>query len=202
MAQENLNTSTPNDGLGDALRNAFIKVQSMFTELYGSVVFKVTGYDLSKNDFTDVLKGKLDNIEAFAEVNVQADWEQSDDTQDDYIKNKPSIPVLDDYILNGGYLGTGQDLYDLILAGSSVYFTDSGTTGIAVNLSTGVITVTMASFPTIAANGIIRGNFDVRVGSDWVSIDQLPEVTKTAGVITTASFYLNQSFDEIRGRIF
>lgn len=83
-----------------------------------------------------------------------------------------------------------------------IYFTDSGTTGIAVNLSTGVITVTMASFPTIAANGIIRGSFDVRVGSDWVAVDAMPEVTKTAGVITTAVFYLNQSFDEIRGRIF
>lgn len=35
---------------------------------------------------------KLAGIEAGAEVNVQADWNQSDDTQDDYIRNKPTIP--------------------------------------------------------------------------------------------------------------
>jgi hypothetical protein len=34
MAQENFNLSTPNDGLGDALRNAFQKQQNMNTELY------------------------------------------------------------------------------------------------------------------------------------------------------------------------
>lgn len=71
MAQENLNTSSPNDGLGDFLRSAFIKVQNMFTELYSDKVDKVTGKYLSTNDFTAVLKSKLDNIEPFAEVNVQ-----------------------------------------------------------------------------------------------------------------------------------
>lgn len=35
---------------------------------------------------------KLAGIEAGAEVNVQADWEQTDTTADDYIKNKPNIP--------------------------------------------------------------------------------------------------------------
>ena len=89
MAQENLNTSFPNDGLGDKLRNAFIKVQNMFTDLYANVVFKVTGKDLSANDFTDELKDKLDNIQEFAEANVQSDWLQGDEDADDYIKNKP-----------------------------------------------------------------------------------------------------------------
>ena len=91
MAQENLNTSFPNSGLGDALRNAFIKVQNMFTDLYSNVVFKVTGKDLSTNDFTNALKAKLDGIENFADVNVQSDWLQDDITADDYIKNKPLI---------------------------------------------------------------------------------------------------------------
>jgi len=34
---------------------------------------------------------KLDGIAAGAEVNVQSDWDQTDDTQDDYIKNKPNL---------------------------------------------------------------------------------------------------------------
>lgn len=39
---------------------------------------------------TDVTK--LSGIEAGAEVNVQADWDQSDNAADDYIKNKPTLP--------------------------------------------------------------------------------------------------------------
>lgn len=55
-------------------------------------VDKVTGKDLSTNDFTDTLKSKLDGIASGAEVNVQSDWDQADNTADDYIKNKPTIP--------------------------------------------------------------------------------------------------------------
>lgn len=36
-------------------------------------------------------KTKLDGIAAGAEVNVQADWNQTTDTADDFIKNKPSV---------------------------------------------------------------------------------------------------------------
>lgn len=35
---------------------------------------------------------KLGGIESGAQVNVQADWNQTDNTRDDYIKNKPTIP--------------------------------------------------------------------------------------------------------------
>lgn len=35
-------------------------------------------------------KTKINGIEAGADVNVQADWEQEDNTADDYIKNKPT----------------------------------------------------------------------------------------------------------------
>lgn len=48
-------------------------------------------YVHTDNNFTDNDKGKLDGIEAGAEKNVQADWNQSDSSADDYIKNKPTI---------------------------------------------------------------------------------------------------------------
>lgn len=41
-------------------------------------------------------KTKLDGIESGAEENVQSDWSQSDNTADDYIKNKPIIPTVND----------------------------------------------------------------------------------------------------------
>lgn len=54
----------------------------------------VTGKGLSTEDYTTEEKTKLSGIESGAEVNVQADWNQSDNTKDDYINNKPSIPVI------------------------------------------------------------------------------------------------------------
>lgn len=39
-------------------------------------------------------KTKLNGIAAGAEVNVQSDWNQTTDTADDYIKNKPTIPTV------------------------------------------------------------------------------------------------------------
>lgn len=62
----------------------------------GNKVDAVSGKGLSTNDFTDTLKDKLDGIESGAEANVQADWEQTDNTADDYIKGKPTIPTVND----------------------------------------------------------------------------------------------------------
>ena len=90
MAQINHNISSPNDDLGDQLRTAFGNQNTMNTDLYSNKVDKVTGKGLTENEFTNALKDKLDNIDLDAQINVQADWEQEDDTQDDYIKNKPA----------------------------------------------------------------------------------------------------------------
>lgn len=89
MAQIIHNTSLPNDGLGDELRTAMNNQNTMNTELYTTKVDKVTGKELSSNDFTNAHVNKLDGIEPGAEVNVQADWTQLDPDEDDFIKNKP-----------------------------------------------------------------------------------------------------------------
>jgi hypothetical protein len=127
MAQENFNVSEPNDGFGDKLRAAFIKVESNFTDLYTNKVDKETGKGLSTNDYTTTEKNKLANIEDFAEVNVQSDMAQNDETADDFIKNKLSIfalattqiinvgsignvPIQDVVNLDDGYVIQGQEL--------------------------------------------------------------------------------------------
>jgi len=91
MAQIIHNTSMPDDGLGDELRTAFNNQNSMNTELYTTKVDKVTGKELSSNDYTDAEVVKLAGIESGAEVNVQPDWNQADNTQDDFIQNKPTL---------------------------------------------------------------------------------------------------------------
>lgn len=54
-------------------------------------VDKVSGKGLSTEDYTTAEKTKLAGIASGAEVNVQSDWNQTTDTADDYIKNKPTL---------------------------------------------------------------------------------------------------------------
>lgn len=72
------------------LSNYYTKTET--DALLADKVDKVAGKQLSTEDFTSALKSKLEGIEAGAQANVQADWNQTDNTADDYIKNKPTIP--------------------------------------------------------------------------------------------------------------
>lgn len=72
-------------------------------------VDKVSGKELSDNNFTDEELGKLNGIEAGAEVNVQSDWDQPDTSADDFIKNKPTIPTATSDLQNdSGFITTVQ----------------------------------------------------------------------------------------------
>lgn len=53
-------------------------------------------------------KAKLDGIQAGAEVNVQADWTESDTSSDAYIRNKPSIPTKTSDLTNDSGFLTAQ----------------------------------------------------------------------------------------------
>ena len=48
-------------------------------------------YVHTDNNYTDAEQTKLEGIQAGAEVNVQSDWEQDDQSADDFIKNKPDL---------------------------------------------------------------------------------------------------------------
>ena len=67
------------------------------TEL-GNKVDKVEGKVLSTNDYTDEEKAKLASISEGAGKPVQPDWNQNDETANDYIKNKPKTATDDDII--------------------------------------------------------------------------------------------------------
>lgn len=83
------NVDVPDSGLGDSLRAGFVNQNTMNAELFNTAVFKVAGYDLSKNNFTDLLLAKLNALDTAAEANVQSDWNELDPTADSYILNKP-----------------------------------------------------------------------------------------------------------------
>ena len=61
-----------------------------YTEL-AKKVDKVDGKGLSTNDDTTAEKNKLTGIAAGAEVNVQANWDETNDSSDAYIQNKPTL---------------------------------------------------------------------------------------------------------------
>lgn len=94
-------------------------------------VDKVAGKELSDNNFTDEELAKLNGIEAGAEVNVQSDWDQTDTSADDYIKNKPTIPTATSDLQNdSGFISTVQtgDIADEAVTSSKIDFTlQSGT---------------------------------------------------------------------------
>jgi hypothetical protein len=60
----------------------------------GGGASSLTLYGLSTNDYTTPEKSKLAGIQSGAEVNVQADWSESNPLDDSYIQNKPTIPTV------------------------------------------------------------------------------------------------------------
>lgn len=160
MAQVIHNISTPNDGLGDDLRSAFDNQNQMNTELYGNKVDKELGKGLSSNDFTNADKAKLDDLPTDAEKNVQSDWAQSDDTADDYIKNKPTLEYPTLYFLDG-IIGV--------------------TTGFIVGQQNFTIPAS-AVCERVYINGALQyptTNNNTTLTNRWVQVDDVVTITKT-----------------------
>ena len=86
---------------------------TMATQL-GNKVNKQEGKGLSTNDFTTEEKEKLKNISDGAQVNVNADWNQTDETKADYIKNKPETTTVIDENSNDQQYVTAKAVYDYI----------------------------------------------------------------------------------------
>ena len=82
----------------EAINELATKVTSNTNAISGKVD-KVSGKGLSTNDYTTTEKTKLSGIASGAEVNVQSDWSVTDTTSDAYIKNKPTIPTVNNATL-------------------------------------------------------------------------------------------------------
>lgn len=87
MAQQHINYSFPNDDLGDPLRQAFVKTEANFNELYANKVDKVVGKGLSDTNFTQAEKDKLAGLDTGGQV--QSDWDEGNALSKAFILNKP-----------------------------------------------------------------------------------------------------------------
>ena len=125
------NKSLSDLGIADA-DDVYTKTES--DTLFSAKVDKVSGKGLSENDYTTAEKTKLAGIAAGAEVNVQADWAQSDSTADDYIKGKPTIPAAQVNSDWSASSGVAQILHKPTLGAAAAKGVDSAPTASSTNL--------------------------------------------------------------------
>lgn len=146
------------------LSNYYTKTEA--DNLLGDKVDKVSGKDLSTEDYTTAEKTKLGGIEAGAEVNVQSDWNQSDSTKDDFIKNKPTLRQPSTDGTSGQYLksnGSGNapswETMDTVPTANSTKAVTSGGVKTALDGKQASVTITTnANTPTDNDTVIMQDN--------------------------------------------
>lgn len=114
-APETLNTLKE---IADALEENDDVVQAL-NEAIGNKVDKASGKGLSTNDYTDTEKNKLSGIATGAEVNVQSDWNATDSNSDSFIKNKPTIPTVNNGTLTIQKNGTNVQTFTANQSGNA-----------------------------------------------------------------------------------
>ena len=193
----------------------------------GNKVDIVSGKGLSSNDFTTVLKNKLDSVAAGAEANVNADWTSS--TGDSQILNKPTLGTVAS--LNTGIAGgqirtntqaetffvakvAGKDLSDQNFTAAAKAKLDHITATKAVNLdnladavgglSSAVVlkgswSAATGAFPTGAKTGF---SYIVTVagtvgGIDFQVNDRLLALTDAAGAVYAGNWLKLDYTDQV-----
>lgn len=146
MASENLDVgTTANDGTGDALRDAFIKIRKMFAELYGQTYSSDT-QDLSGATIDidhDQLANRYTRVQTITSTTSPIDLECDDYAAFNLNGNLGTVT------LNLNDLKTGQ-VVDILLSGSDL---SSAVITLADSFSTSVISkVGSASLDTSATN--------------------------------------------------
>ena len=89
-----------------------------YTEL-NKKVDKVAGKGLSTEDYTTSEKTKLAGIASGAEVNVQSDWSETNTSSNAYIKNKPTIPTVNNGTLTIQKNGTNVTTFSANQSGDA-----------------------------------------------------------------------------------
>lgn len=138
-------------------------------------------------------KSKLDGIQSGAEENVQADWNQSDSSKDNYIKNKPTIPAAQVNADWNAVSGVAQ-----ILNKPTIPTVNNGTLTIQKN-GTNVQTFTANQSSNVTANIVTdEWTSTATVSSGTVSFSGINDTNnngyKPFCLITSSSTNKNPSF--------
>ena len=147
-------------------------------------------YVHTDNNFTTAEKTKLSGIAAGAEVNVQANWNETDSSSDAYILNKPD---LTDYV-------TDTEL-QTILQG----YQEALTAGNGISISSGTISAKVdGSTITVNSNGelVATGSSFTQQQSDWTqtntsAVDFIKHKPNTKPVVAGSNITITEGANDI-----
>ena len=146
-------------------------------------VDKITGYSLTKNDFTDTLKTKLDGIAAGAEVNVNADWNAT--SGDAEILNKPTIPAA--VTKTSDLINDGEDGINPFITLEDIPVSGLTSVGLSMPVAFNVANSPLTSDGTIAVSA-------AGTSSQYIRGDgQLATLPSSGGGGASVFYYLNGS---------
>lgn len=181
-------TTTLKDKLNGISAGAEVNVQADWTQTNTGAddyiknkpanLVQDANYVHTDNNFTTTLKNKLDGIESGAEANVQADWTQSNTSADDYIKNKPTIPTVNNATLTIQKNGTNIQTFT---ANSSTNKTANITVPTAVSELTNdanYVTTTQLNDGLATKQNTLTAGSNITINNDTISAT---DTTYTAG---------------------
>lgn len=147
-------------------------------------------YVHTDNNFTDADKNKLDGIESGAEVNVQANWNETNSSSDAYILNKPD---LSDYVTDTELTTILQGYQEALTAGNGISIS-SGTISAKVDGST----------ITFNGNGelVATGSSFTQQQSDWAqtntqAVDFIKNKPSTKPVVAGSNITITEGANDI-----
>lgn len=149
----------------------------------GATAVQDSGYVHTDNNFTNADATKLSGIATGAEVNVQANWNETDTSSDAYILNKPTIPTV-------------PTLKELV-AGSNITITE-GTTEVTIAAAVPSVPVTdveVGGSSVVNAQGVAE--VPAQVNADWNSSSGASEILNKP---TLASVALSGDYDDLTNK--
>lgn len=118
--------------------------------------------------FTATEQTKLSGIEDGAEVNVQPDWNQSDSTADDYIKNKPTIPSVSNATIIITQGGSEKGRFTLNQSNSQTIPLDAGGGGSSIDVQVDSASIVAQNIANIITTGVYNSSTNPFALKDYV----------------------------------
>lgn len=144
-----------------------------YNEIFYGVLPEAT--TTTKGAMSAADKVKLNGIASGAEVNVQSDWNQSDNTADDFIKNKPTIP---DAVSVTQITSSGTNIADITIGNATTHlYAPSGGGG-------GTVTDVQVDGTSVVSGGVAE--IDLAGKADVADIPtKVSDLTNDSGFITS-----------------